>query len=337
MAVNAAHYAKIVHDKANVRRLIAKSNQIVQRCFEDRGNVDDLLDFAEQSVFEIAENKSRKSFYPISALIEENIDKLEERQGNRTLITGVPTGFTDLDYLTSGFQPSDLIIVAGRPSMGKTALAIDTILNQKGLDVQCIYVAVGQKRSTVAQLVKRLEESGAFEYSIVVAATASDPAPMQYLAPYAATAMAEYFRDEEHRDVLLLKVTTDAGEGWGECVAIADALADQVGAAAAALAPLHALIEAHVMAAGRLHGDDTTVPLLAKGKTETARLWAYVRHDQPFGGPAPPARSPPTSSSWWRTSRTSRRSGGTTSWCSSRAWAPAPRSRSRSSCPGSAA
>jgi len=66
-------------------------------------------------------------------------------------------------------------------------------------------------------------------------------------------------------------------------------LADQVGAAAAALAPLHVLIEAHVLGAGRLHGDDTTVPLLAKGKTETARLWAYVRDDRPFGGPAPPA------------------------------------------------
>lgn len=66
-------------------------------------------------------------------------------------------------------------------------------------------------------------------------------------------------------------------------------LADQVGAAAAALAPLHALIETHVMAAGRLHGDDTTVPLMAKGKTETARLWAYVRDDRPFAGPAPPA------------------------------------------------
>ena len=66
-------------------------------------------------------------------------------------------------------------------------------------------------------------------------------------------------------------------------------LADQVGAVAAALAPLHALIEAHVMAAERLHADDTTVPLLAKGKTETARLWTYVRDDRPFGGPAPPA------------------------------------------------
>ena len=129
MAVNAAHYAKIVHDKASVRRLIAKSNQIVQKCFEDRGQVDELLDFAEQSVFEIAENKSRKSFHPISSLIEKNIDKLEERQGNKTLITGVPSGFTDLDYLTSGFQPSDLIILAARPSMGKTALALNMARN----------------------------------------------------------------------------------------------------------------------------------------------------------------------------------------------------------------
>ena len=129
MAVNAAHYAKIVHDKASVRRLIAKSNQIVQKCFEDRGNVDELIDFAEQSVFEIAENKSRKSFHSISSLIEKNIDQLEERQGNKTLITGVPTGFTDLDYLTSGFQPSDLIILAARPSMGKTAFALNMARN----------------------------------------------------------------------------------------------------------------------------------------------------------------------------------------------------------------
>jgi replicative DNA helicase len=129
MAVNAAHYAKIVHDKASARRLIAKSNQIIQRCFEERGPVDELLDFAEQSVFEIAENKSRKSFHPISALIEKNIDQLEERQGNKTLITGVPSGFTDLDYLTSGFQPSDLIILAARPSMGKTALALNMARN----------------------------------------------------------------------------------------------------------------------------------------------------------------------------------------------------------------
>jgi len=96
-------------------------------------------------------------------------------------------------------------LIIGDRQTGKTAVALDSILNQKSYNaaaagdkhktLYCVYVAVGQKRSTVAQLVKKLEETGAMEYSIVVAATASEPAPMQYLAPYAATAMAEYFRD----------------------------------------------------------------------------------------------------------------------------------------------
>ena len=86
-------------------------------------------------------------------------------------------------------------LVIGDRQTGKTTVAIDTILNQKGGDVICIYVAIGQKRSTVAQVVKTLEDYGAMEYTIVVAATASDPAPMQYLAPYAGCAIGEYFRD----------------------------------------------------------------------------------------------------------------------------------------------
>ena len=96
-------------------------------------------------------------------------------------------------------------LIIGDRQTGKTAVALDTILNQKTYNeaagddeskkLYCVYVAVGQKRSTVAQLVKTLEDSGAMEYSIVVAATASDPAPMQYLAPYSATAIAEFYRD----------------------------------------------------------------------------------------------------------------------------------------------
>ena len=96
-------------------------------------------------------------------------------------------------------------LIIGDRQTGKTAVALDAILNQKSYNdaagddeskkLYCVYVAIGQKRSTVAQLVKKLEESGAIEYSIVVAATASEPAPMQFLAPYAATAMAEHFRD----------------------------------------------------------------------------------------------------------------------------------------------
>ncbi len=86
-------------------------------------------------------------------------------------------------------------LVIGDRQTGKTTVALDTIINQKGGDVICIYVAIGQKRSTVAQVVKTLEEYGAMDYSIVVAATASDPAPMQYLAPYSGCAIGEYFRD----------------------------------------------------------------------------------------------------------------------------------------------
>ncbi|WP_297804406.1 F0F1 ATP synthase subunit alpha, partial [uncultured Brevundimonas sp.] len=112
------------------------------------------------------------------------------------------TGLKSIDTLIPiGRGQRELII--GDRQVGKTAVAVDTILNQKPLNksddesqkLYCIYVAVGQKRSTVAQIVKTLEESGALEYTIVVAATASEPAPLQFLAPFAGTAMGEFFRD----------------------------------------------------------------------------------------------------------------------------------------------
>ncbi|MFZ0241010.1 MAG: replicative DNA helicase [Desulfobacterales bacterium] len=129
LAVNAPHYAKIVHDKASLRRLIRKAADITRRCFEDRDEVDEVIDFAEASVFEISENKAHQSFHPLSKLIVNNIDMLEERQGNKSLITGVTTGFTLLDHKTSGFQKSDLIILAARPGMGKTAFALNVARN----------------------------------------------------------------------------------------------------------------------------------------------------------------------------------------------------------------
>ena len=104
------------------------------------------------------------------------------------------TGIKAIDgMIPIGRGQRELII--GDRQTGKTAVVLDTIINQKGGDVICIYVAIGQKRSTVAQVVRTLEEYGAMEYSIVVAATASDPAPMQYIAPYAGCAIGEYFRD----------------------------------------------------------------------------------------------------------------------------------------------
>jgi F-type H+-transporting ATPase subunit alpha len=112
------------------------------------------------------------------------------------------TGLKAIDALIPiGRGQRELII--GDRQTGKTAVIVDTIINQKRINASgnekeklyCIYVAIGQKRSTVAQLVRTLEENGAMDYTIVVAATASDPAPMQYLAPYAGCAMGEYFRD----------------------------------------------------------------------------------------------------------------------------------------------
>src|ERR1700755_2308281 len=106
------------------------------------------------------------------------------------------TGLKDIDsMIPSGRGQRELII--GDRQTGKTAVALDTIIKSKGRDLICIYCAIGQKRSSVAHVAKTLEEYGAMEYTIVVSASASDPAPMQYIAPYAACAMGEYFRDNK--------------------------------------------------------------------------------------------------------------------------------------------
>ncbi len=112
------------------------------------------------------------------------------------------TGLKAIDAMIPiGRGQRELII--GDRQTGKTAIAVDTIINQKGQDVFCIYVAIGQKRSTVARVVKTLEENGAMEYSIVVSATASDAATLQFIAPYAGVAMGEYFRDSRRHALII--------------------------------------------------------------------------------------------------------------------------------------
>ena len=119
------------------------------------------------------------------------------------------TGLKSVDAMIPVGRGQRELIIGDRQT-GKTAIALDTILNQKvyneanpAAKMHCFYVAVGQKRSTVAQLVKKLEETGAMEYTTVIAATASDPAPMQFLAPYSGTAMAEYFRDSGRHALII--------------------------------------------------------------------------------------------------------------------------------------
>ena len=122
------------------------------------------------------------------------------------------TGLKSVDAMIPVGRGQRELIIGDRQT-GKTAVAMDAILNQQQINdaagddeskkMYCVYVAIGQKRSTVAQLVKKLEETGAIDYSIVVAATASEPAPMQYLAPYSATAMAEFFRDNGRHALII--------------------------------------------------------------------------------------------------------------------------------------
>jgi F-type H+-transporting ATPase subunit alpha len=124
---------------------------------------------------------------PVEAIAPGVVDRQSVKEPLQTGIKAIDS------MIPIGRGQRELII--GDRQTGKTAVALDTIINQKGGDVICIYVAIGQKRSTVAQVVKTLEDFGAMDYTIVVAATASDPAPMQYIAPYAGCAMGEFFRD----------------------------------------------------------------------------------------------------------------------------------------------
>ena len=131
--------------------------------------------------------------------IERNAPGIIQRKG---VSVPLQTGIKAIDSMIPiGRGQRELII--GDRQTGKTAIALDTVINQKGKDVICIYVAIGQKRSTVAQLVDTLEAAGAMDYTIVVTATASELAPLQYIAPYSGCAMAEYFMDQG-RDALII-------------------------------------------------------------------------------------------------------------------------------------
>src|ERR1044071_3321433 len=128
-----------------------------------------------------------KAYNPIERLAPGVVDRQPVKEPLQTGIKAIDA------MIPIGRGQRELVI--GDRQTGKTTVALDAIINQKGGDVICIYVAIGQKRSTVAQVVKTLEDQGAMGYSVVVAATASDPAPMQYLAPYSGCTMGEQFRD----------------------------------------------------------------------------------------------------------------------------------------------
>lgn len=128
-AANISYYAKIIKEKAILRGLISVATEIVTKGYEEQCEVDDFLDYAESRIFEISENKIGPAFFNIKDIVKDSFKTIEELYARKEMVTGVPTGFADLDNMTSGFQSSDLIIVAGRPSMGKTAFCLNVALN----------------------------------------------------------------------------------------------------------------------------------------------------------------------------------------------------------------
>jgi len=124
-ATAVGHHAKILREKKILRDLIQTATDIVSNSYSDRDDVDTLLDRAEQSIFEISEKRTKASFYKLPDIIRENVSTLEKLSMKPGMVTGVSSGFSDLDNMTAGFQPSDLIILAARPSMGKTSFALD--------------------------------------------------------------------------------------------------------------------------------------------------------------------------------------------------------------------
>ena len=124
-STNVEHYARIIKEKATLRNLIYSANKILANAYDAEEEADTILDQAESAIFAIADKKIRDGFVSLKDLAESSLDTIEKLASRKELVTGVPTGFTDLDEMTSGLQPSDIVIVAARPSMGKTSLVLN--------------------------------------------------------------------------------------------------------------------------------------------------------------------------------------------------------------------
>ena len=124
-SANVRYYAQIVQDKATLRRLIRVNEEIANTCYGGKEKVEDILEDTEKRIFQVLQKKSTDDFVPIKDIVLKALDKIEMASRNKGSVTGLATGFIDLDYKTSGFQPSDLILVAARPSMGKTAFVLN--------------------------------------------------------------------------------------------------------------------------------------------------------------------------------------------------------------------
>jgi len=151
---NARHYAKIVEEKSILRKLIKTSSEIINLGYEASDEVSIILDRAEKGIFDILQKRNNQGFAHIKDVLVDAFNKLEELYNNKGYVTGVPTGFTDLDYKTAGFQNSDLILIAARPAMGKTSFALN--IAQYAAIHEKIPVAIFSLEMSKEQLVNRI-------------------------------------------------------------------------------------------------------------------------------------------------------------------------------------
>lgn len=151
---NIDYYVKIVEEKSLLRKLIKSSNEIISKCYDNPENPIEVVDQAEKSIFDISLSKSSRSFVPIKEILTSNFDRIEELYLNKGKITGIPTGFVDLDQKLSGLQRSDLILIAARPSMGKSALMMNFV--QHAAVRENIPVAIFSLEMSKEQLSQRL-------------------------------------------------------------------------------------------------------------------------------------------------------------------------------------
>lgn len=148
------HHANIIREKSILRKLIQTSHEVAARCYQEQDDIDTLVDDAEQTIFEIASTKKTQGFQAMSKIVPRAFERIEKLFERKEQITGVATGFTELDHMTAGLQPSDLIILAGRPSMGKTALAMNMV--QHAAVVDKVPVAVFSLEMSMDQLALRM-------------------------------------------------------------------------------------------------------------------------------------------------------------------------------------
>ena len=153
-SANISHYVSIVKEKSILRTLINNATKIVGLCYESDGNIDEVVDTAERFIFEVSERKLQGGFLHLKEIVKDSIEAIDKLYQKKAHVTGIPTGYIDFDIKTAGLQPSDLIVIAGRPSMGKSALALG-IAEYAGV-VEKVPLAMFSLEMSKEQLVQRM-------------------------------------------------------------------------------------------------------------------------------------------------------------------------------------